>query len=764
MKLIHIVSLAAVAIVIFGCYLFCAKKAGRHGVQQSLSRVLLCSTIGVAAYLFAVLSKVRLLAYFGYSVYHILIVAIVTALFVFIRDYTGIKPLVKKEVYYIGAASVVDVFLLMVNPFVHWMFRVSQTRDIVDKTFFFISRREKLYVFHFALVYLIMLLSVVMLLRKLFGSPRIYKLKYALTLILMIIVMGGHVLYISFHYTFDYSVILYAAVALALFYFSVFYIPRGLMEHLLFFTIANMKDGIICVDIDGKIAHSNKTAKEYCGESQDERAVAEFVAEWFRDRPETASDDEVTWKDNRKIDGEKRHFINDYKRIYDNDGKYVGCFFIFHDRTKDYKRLAEEKYRSSHDFLTGLYNKEHFCKESSKLMKKNPSIIYNIVCTDVKSFKIINDIFGFSRGDDLLLSIAGSISTLTADHECVCGRLSADRFAVCIKKESFSEALLLDVAERLSTFFGRDIFKVQMHFGIYEVSDPDMSVSVMCDRANLAINTIKDSYQSIIAYYDEDLRDSFLNEQRIIGEFEAALGGGQFTAYIQPQVTSDGKIRGGEALVRWIHPEEGVVSPGVFIGTFEQTGLISKLDSYMWETACIQLNKWRMKGMRDNYLSVNISKKDFFLMDVYGSLTSLVEKYSLEPSCLHLEITETAIMNISDKQQDLITQLRDYGFIVEIDDFGSGYSSLNTLKDLYVDVLKIDMGFLEKTENTKRSMTILRMVIALAKALNMSVITEGVETREQALFLKECGCDVFQGYLFAKPMKISDFEKKYLGA
>ena len=762
MKLIHIVNLAAAVFIIFGCYLYSIKKAGRHSIQKSLSRVLKYSTLGVAAYTLAMTSTVKLIAYICYCAYHILIIAVVMAFAVFIREYTGVKPLIKNEIHIIGFASSADVILIALNPFIHWMFRLSEKHDAVGKTYYFISHREKMYIFHFLLVYIIIMFSVVTLLRKLFSSPRIYKLKYATILLMMIGVAASHILYINLDYTFDYSVIFYAFIAVAIFYFSVFYIPRGLMEKLLFFTIANMKDGIICVDIDGRISHSNKTAREYCGESKDDHAVAEYVDEWFREHPEASADDEVTWNDKRKIDGEKRHFINDYKRIYDNDGKYVGCFFIFHDRTMDYKRLAEEKYRASHDYLTGLYNKEHFCREASELMKRNANIIYLIICADVKSFKIINDIFGVHRGDDLLLSIAGTVSSLTAPHECVCGRLSGDRFAVCIKKESYNEQLLLSEAERLRGFFGKDSFKVQTHFGVYEVTDPEMSVSVMCDRASFAIHTIKDSYHSIIAYYTDELRDRFLSEQKMISEFEAALSSGQFTAYIQPQISSEGRIRGGEALVRWIHPVEGIISPGRFIETFEQTGLISRLDSYMWELACIQLNKWRMRGLKDNYLSVNISNKDFFLMDVYGTLTSLVEKYSLEPGCLHLEITETAVMNISDKQQDLISQLRDYGFIVEIDDFGSGYSSLNTLKDLYVDVLKIDMGFLEKTENTMRSMTILRMVIGLAKALDMAVITEGVETREQALFLKECGCDVFQGYFFAKPMKVSEFEERFL--
>ena len=255
-----------------------------------------------------------------------------------------------------------------------------------------------------------------------------------------------------------------------------------------------------------------------------------------------------------------------------------------------------------------------------------------------------------------------------------------------------------------------------------------------------------------------------MSEQRVVSEFEEAISTGQFHAYVQPQISAEGYITGGEALVRWIHPEYGIVPPSKFIGIFEQTGLICRLDHFMWEQACIQLRKWNDQGLQDCYLSVNISQKDFYLLDVYDIMTSLVKKYTLNPRCLHLEITETAIMDNPYTQLPLISRLREFGFVLEIDDFGSGYSSLNTLKDLKADVLKIDMGFLRGNDHGGRSKTILHTIIKLAKALNMEVITEGVETKEQVRFLTKSGCDIFQGYYFAKPMKLSDFEENYLHA
>ena len=214
--------------------------------------------------------------------------------------------------------------------------------------------------------------------------------------------------------------------------------------------------------------------------------------------------------------------------------------------------------------------------------------------------------------------------------------------------------------------------------------------------------------------------------------------------------------------MRWIHPERGLVPLGEFIPVLEKTGYICRLDMNTWELACRKLREWQDNGFTDYHISVNISPKDFYFTDVYKTFTELVERFGIKPENLHLEITETAIMNDFKKQLVLIQRLREYGFCVEMDDFGSGYSSLNMLKDMCVDTLKVDMEFLRKTENSERARTILKMIISLSKQLGMEVITEGVETKEHVDLLTETGTDIFQGYYFSKPMPVDEFEKRYI--
>ncbi len=281
----------------------------------------------------------------------------------------------------------------------------------------------------------------------------------------------------------------------------------------------------------------------------------------------------------------------------------------------------------------------------------------------------------------------------------------------------------------------------------------------MCDRAMIALNTIKGTFGKYIAFYNDALRKEMLWEQNIISELPNAITTGQFEVYLQPQINPQSEaIAGAEALVRWNHPKRGVVPPSDFIPIFEKSGYITKLDYYVWEKVCEMLSNWKKQGRKNISVSVNISAKDFYYINIYNIFTELTNRYDIEPSQIKLEITESALMNDVTSQVDLIKQLQDAGFIIEMDDFGSGYSSLNTLKDIPVNILKIDMNFLGHSDNEKRSRNILQLVVELGHRLEVPVIAEGVETAEEVEFLKEIGCEVIQGYYYAKPMQVNQFE------
>lgn len=332
---------------------------------------------------------------------------------------------------------------------------------------------------------------------------------------------------------------------------------------------------------------------------------------------------------------------------------------------------------------------------------------------------------------------------------------------MCMPKVRFDEKLIDKAVSGIQDAFKNSLFHMHIFSGVYDIEDVNERVSIMCDKANLAGETIRNEYKINVAYYTEHLMLKSLEERKIIGEFDRALDNEEFVMFLQPQVDYEGYPYGAEALVRWQHPKRGLLSPGIFIDALEKNGFVYRLDIYMWNKAAKQLSEWKKRGIEKYHISVNISTKDFYLIDVYETFTSLVEKYDISPKLLKLEITETALMSDLDKNILIIKKLQDYGFDIEIDDFGSGYSSLNMLKDISADVLKIDMGFLRASENEVKGQDILESIIGLANKLGMQVITEGVEKKSQLDMLSMMGCKMFQGYYFSKPISVEEFEEKY---
>ena len=425
------------------------------------------------------------------------------------------------------------------------------------------------------------------------------------------------------------------------------------------------------------------------------------------------------------------------------------------------EKNRELNFRANHDSVTGLYNREHFFEAATELIQRQPERKYRIVCTDIKDFKLINDMYGDEMGNEVL-RYEGELLREYAGPNVVYGRINGDRFALCMPSECFDEKQIVAQISKLKEMFNKSNYHMHIYIGVYDVVDTNEAIGTMCDKALISIQSIKGDYHKVVSYYDWKLLDHELQKRQLVGAFEKAVSNEQFCIYLQPQTDRYGKCYGAEALVRWKHPERGLIMPGYFIEPLEEAGLIYRLDKFVWELAVRQLKAWKDAGREDLYISVNISARDFYYIDVYKSITGLVKKYDISPSSLRLELTETALASDVAEIMELLTRLKNKGFIIEIDDFGSGYSSLNLLKDICADVVKIDREFLRETENTKRSKDILEVIISLSKKMNMTVVAEGVETLQQVNMLADMGCEIFQGFYFSKPIAVEDFEEKYM--
>ncbi|HCT65113.1 MAG TPA: hypothetical protein DIC60_07640 [Lachnospiraceae bacterium] len=450
---------------------------------------------------------------------------------------------------------------------------------------------------------------------------------------------------------------------------------------------------------------------------------------------------------------------------YKQDGGVPIFHAVFLDITKEIQdkkeiEAANQKllYRADYDVLTGIYNRQAFCRETAKMLSNNIDKKYVLLCLDVERFKVINDLFGTEMGDKVLQEIALDFRKNLRGLGTY-GRLEADHFVCCFPEAIFNVDIIL---KRIDRFINRiDIsYAMEVDFGIYAVDDILLPIDRMCDRANLALRTIKGNYLKKYAFYDEELRNIILKEQQITNEMDFALKNGQFKIHLQPIYNvANEKPVSAEALVRWYHPERGLISPGDFIPLFERNGFISKLDAYVWEEVCKFIHSQKEKGHSVVPISVNVSRINLYNTNICNEIISLTEKYDIEPEMLKFEITESAYTDNLYQLLNAMETLQKHGFEILMDDFGSGYSSLNMLKDVPVDILKIDMKFIEDLDVSSRAGSVMTNVIRMAKWLNMSVVAEGVETKAQLVVLRNIGCDKVQGFYLSKPLSTGDFAK-----
>lgn len=424
-------------------------------------------------------------------------------------------------------------------------------------------------------------------------------------------------------------------------------------------------------------------------------------------------------------------------------------------------QLSKElKYRADYDTLTGIYNKTKFFAETRVVLNQNASELFAFIRIDIEKFQLVNAFFGVQEGDNLLRYVARDIQAFAGESTRISyGRIEADIFCICMPYQG--EQMMVELTRYIRMRFAQYPLEYDIvpTIGIYIVEDRNLPVDSMYDRANLAAKQCKGNYIHNYAFYTVDMSEEIEKEQRIVNNMKSALEGNEFILYLQPKYDlQDNSMDGAEVLVRWNSPSRGMVSPGEFIPIFERNGFIIKLDYYVWEKTCQLLAKWIEEGRNPEPVSVNISRVSLYNPRLVELICGLVEKYHIPPRLLQLELTESAYTSNPKAIRDTMERLQEAGFSILMDDFGSGYSSLNVLKDIAVDILKIDMKFLSDTDKQGRSENILASVVRMAKWLDMPVVAEGVERREQVDFLKSIGCEYVQGYYFARPMPVEDYE------
>lgn len=751
-------TLSSIFIVLIGVYCIYLKQ-NKSPLSKSLFNLHLGAIVSTVLYNISLITTNLLFAYFITSLYYISIHFLVILLtdFIFIFTETSSSPKYKKFIKFFNkiwlCVFLVDSFILILNPFFHHEFELS--RLFINHNVFLCWNAKYFWMFNIHLCLCFALSAVIfgILLVKIIKANRFYKSKYISVFAVFLITLFVNVVFLKSKTYFDFSVLFYSVFSIICSCFTLFSIPRSIQNEMLKQLSDNINIGIFCFNLERKCIYSNNTAKKFFL-AKDEilnklKSLLALRKDFVKRNIEIKQDDKTLT------------LAEEFSYLLDSQKKAYGYILKLNDITEELNKASKELFDSTHDALTGLLTRDAFYSETEKILKSDPNSQYYMICTNIKNFKLVNDLFGSEKGDEFLKEFAKKLKN-TQYKTILTGRITGDRFAILLNKTEVDEVDALQKIKELEKFTVSLNYKLHIFVGIYKITDINENVSSMFDKAVLAIKNISENYSVNVAYYDNDMLSILKKNREVINAFNDALNNNHFKMYLQPQVRcSDEKVVGAEALVRW-ETEKGVIhSPASFIKILEDNGLIHELDKFIWEQAVQLLQKWQLLGI-DHHISVNVSTRDFYLIPLYETFTSLVTKYGIPPQKLKLEITETALVHDLKRHKQIITDLQKFGFTIEMDDFGSGYSSLTILKNISINILKIDMMFLSKTKHKERSKKILESVIKMAQKLGIKIIVEGVEDKEQAEFLRNLNCDFFQGYLYSKPITVANFESNYI--
>lgn len=698
------------------------------------------------------------LAYMTHGLYYAGIAWMMMGTIRFVVDYERTIRMVKPLANTMLAVTIIDTVNLGLNTVYHHAFSLQRYAYRPGWGYYDLNGYSWSFSAHVIYVYVLVAIAIIVLTMGISSKSRMYRRTRWLFFGIFCAAVFVDTIFYTSRYPLKISSICYGILGIMAYYYSMEFTHHDVVNKSLLHLLENSDSGIALFDIHNRLIYMNDLAKEaYDVENQEQFALKN--KEWCKKLVEDNKNYEE-YIENRIVNG-RRQFIE--KRIFilqDDYGYPLGNSLVSLDRTKEYERLDQEHYMLTHDALTGLYTMERFGEATKEMLDANPDIEFCMICSNIKEFKLINDLFGRQKGDEVLQTQAFIMKNSVAEPGTY-GRIGADMFAICMPKERFQEEIFIKNIRDMENAYTSSVYRMHVSIGVYNIRNREEAISVMCDRCMMAIQAMGRDYTSFVTYCDDSLIEKAADANRLLGEFESALAERQFHMFLQPQVDMEGKMVGAEALVRWFHPEEGLITPDRFIPVLEDAALIQKLDLYVWEEAAKTLKRWKALGHEELYVSINISVKDFYYLDVYKVLTELVEKYEINPRKLNLEITESVLLSNPKERIELFDRLQAFGFRMELDDFGSGFSSLNMLKDIHVNGLKIDRSFLDAATTDERGNSVLKNIFLLAKDLNMSVVTEGVETEEQVKMVQGFGGEYMQGFYFSKPISVKDFELKY---
>lgn len=706
-------------------------------------RILLFLSAGYAlSFMIGTFSPWYPFSVFGFTVYHCFTIWINFIYLLFSLQYARFKEVPKRLKDILFVVCVIDNIAVIASVRTNIIFSVKKMSLFGE--YIYRWSQGDYYMWHYNVAAIFIIAFVGTLIYKFFRDPILYKAQYVIVFITIIFCEVTNNFFIRIDAGIDFTSIKYGLMAVILVYLTRDFISSYLKNGIISRSFEKSKIAMLLFDQHDRCVDFNSYAKTLFDDIQMSYTNDSFCKKYLNGNPDSYVDKKLFFN----VDEEERIYRLEYSKILDDAKRYLGSYFFFHDITQSEQENAKKLMDVSRDALTGIYNEAGFYI-GAKDRIRNSSEKYNLVAINISDFKLVNDVLGRRTGDEVLKVLADTLRENTPS-KTICARIVADHFALLVKSDFRINDLEKIVNDKLKQDFSS--LSIICYFAVHGISDTNESIEFIYEEAGIALGAIKNGGSEHIVYYKDEMKEKTLSDNKLLADMDKGIKNEEFQLYFQPQIDSyTENVIGAEALIRWNHPERGFLTPFHFIGLFEEYGLLYELDKYVWESACKTIKKLHNLGF-PLAISVNISANDIFVGDLYKYFVDLVEKYDIDAKYLRLEITETAVMLDINKLKNLVIDLQKVGFTIEMDDFGSGYSSLNTLKDIPVDIIKTDMLFMSKTENEERNYGIFRSIVNLADALKTPLLAEGVETAEQVKLLKGLGCHNIQGYYYAKPM------------
>lgn len=657
-----------------------------------------------------------------------------------------------KEFYFI--LCFIDSVLLLANARVNVIFDLVPEHTKAGFFYWGIKYTSK-FGFHKLVCAILSFSSLALLISSIAKAPSYNKVKYVTILTSESLVLIANYVFNSLNLPLNISLLMLAASSI----FIANYVNKDFSAPILIGPLSaiteSINDIIFCYDSSENLIYANSAAKNVFKKSNDnlENFAKEFRQNFLINRPTELS---------LKLEnGEERYYITEYKDFFISNSN-IGSYLRLQDKTKETLESRRKNYIATHDLLTGLFNRSGFFKKMQEALYQNTFKNPILICTNIKDFKLINTIYSEQVGDSVLQNQTAVIKRLPGHQKSIIGRIADDKFAILMEKQDFDKDIFEEVFNEVSCIIEKTLYNIQIVAGIYEIYDKKDTIQSIYDKAKISLDAIKDSDNQIFSFYNPSMMEKMLKEKDIVNDFEKSLNEKQFSIQLQPVIDNDGNVLGAESVVRWNNPKYENLTPSSFLDVLERTSLIYKLDVYVWELVAKKLHEWKERGFSDRFISVNVSSKDKFFIDIIKTFSELIKKYDISPQNFKVEIRETAMLENPEKTIEIFSQLKKLGIKVYIDNFGTGFSSLNVLKDFIADGIKMDTSFLSESKVSGKNKIILQTMISMSSNLGMEFIAKGVESENQMLALSKMDCKLFQGFYFSKPLPVKTYEAKYL--